>query len=90
MNILTISGITFMDFMASCASSMEFIGSHSVVCGRTSWLIISISSSDVRKEVSVGISEHSQLKVRFPDLVIANHSTPSHSTPHMQVVDSTC
>ena len=35
----------FMDFIASCASSMVLIWMNSVACGKSSWLTISILSS---------------------------------------------
>ena len=43
--------LTFMVFIASWACSMVSIASHSVVCGRRSWLMICILSSEVLVEV---------------------------------------
>jgi hypothetical protein len=43
--------LTFMVFIASWACSMVSIESHSVVCGRRSWLMICILSSEVLMEV---------------------------------------
>lgn len=43
--------LTFMVFIASWACSMVSIASHSVVCGRRSWLTIFILSSEALMEV---------------------------------------
>jgi len=43
--------LTFMVFIASWACSMVSMVSHSFVCGRRSWLMICILSSEVLSEV---------------------------------------
>lgn len=47
--------LTFMVFIASWACSMVSIASHSVACGRRSWLMICILSSEVLMEVIASI-----------------------------------
>jgi hypothetical protein len=48
---MRVVALTFMVFIASWACSIVSIASHSVVCGRRSWLMICILSSEVLMEV---------------------------------------
>jgi hypothetical protein len=51
--------LTFIVFIASWACSMVSIASHSVVCGRRSWLTISILSSDNLMELRASVMSSS-------------------------------